>query len=69
MGRFVDWPYFFMGLALATVVALGLRAFSGMPFWGCFLIALFALLVNGWVATWEDDQPGGFNNPNDHPPS
>jgi len=21
------------------------------------------MIVNGWLATWEDEQPGGFNNP------
>lgn len=27
----------------------------------CFVAA--ALLVNGALATWEDSQPGGFDNP------
>ena len=55
------WP-FLIGLGIATVAALGLRAVSGLPLWGCLAIALGAMLINGWVAEWEDNQPGGFNN-------
>ena len=33
------------------------------PFWIALVISLLALLVNGVVATVEDDLPGGFNNP------
>jgi hypothetical protein len=34
-----------------------------MPFWWAFAICGAAILINGWVATLEDDLPGGFNNP------
>ena len=27
------------------------------------MIVAGAMLINGWVATFEDDLPGGFNNP------
>ena len=67
MPRFFDWKGFVGGMAIAALGALGIRAFSRLPFWACFLIALFGLLVNGWLATWEDEQPGGFNNPTDPP--
>ena len=53
-------------LAIATTAALVMRSMSRLPFWVCFLIAEFVLLANGWLATWEDEQPGVFNNP--HPP-
>jgi len=49
--------------------AIALRAFSGLPFWACLAIALFGLLVNGWLATWEDEQSGGFSNRTDKRPS
>jgi len=29
---------------------------------GFGVIGLIAIFINGWLATWEDDQPGGFNN-------
>lgn len=27
------------------------------------MIVAAAILINGWVATFEDNLPGGFNNP------
>lgn len=56
-------PVFLISMALVTLAAFALRAVSALPFWGCFAIAVIALLLNGWLATWEDEQPGGFNNP------
>ena len=55
-------------MAFVALGALALRAYSGLPVWGCFLIALFGLLVVGLLPAWEDEQPGGFNNPHDKPP-
>ena len=46
-----------------AVLAAGLSAFAHMAFWWSFLIIAGAIAVNGWVATLEDDLPGGFNNP------
>ena len=50
-------------LAVVAALGAGLSAISGMKFWWAFLIVAAAILVNGWVATLEDDLPGGFNNP------
>jgi hypothetical protein len=66
--EFFSFPDFLAGMAIAALGALALRAFSGLPFWGCFAITVLAVLVNGWLATWEDNQPGGFNNPTDQGP-
>ena len=57
--------HFLASLVVATIAALALSYLSGLPFWGGFAIVIVALLVNGWLATWEDDQPGGFSNPTD----
>lgn len=65
MARSFDTTAFLGGMGLVTLGALLLRAISDLPFWACFLMALGGLLVNGWLAAWEDDQPGGFNNPRD----
>lgn len=54
---------------LVSLAALGLRAVSGLPFWGCLAIVVGAMMANGWLAAWEDDQPGGFNNPTPDDPS
>lgn len=50
-------------LLVVAMLAAGLSAISGFGFWGAFLIVAAAILINGWVATLEDDLPGGFNNP------
>jgi hypothetical protein len=31
---------------------------AGLPFWAAMLIVLFALLVNGYIATVEDRDAG-----------
>ena len=52
-------------MGLVTLGAVVLRAVSDLPFLACFLIVLVAMLINGALAAWEDEQPGGFNNPRD----
>jgi hypothetical protein len=34
-----------------------------LDFWPLFAITAVAVFVNGLIATFEDDLPGGFNNP------
>ena len=65
MARFLSFPAFLGGIGVAALIALGIRAMSDLPFWACFLIAVFSVLINGWIATWEDEQPRGFNDPKD----
>jgi hypothetical protein len=62
-GRFELWP-FVGGVAISAAVASLVWWLSGMPFWICLLLATAGLVVNGYLATCEDEQPGGFNNPN-----
>jgi hypothetical protein len=50
-------------LLIVAMIAAGFSAISGLEFWWAFLIVAGAILINGWVATLEDDLPGGFNNP------
>lgn len=57
----VVWPT--AGLLVVAVLSAGLSAVSGLALWWAFLVVAGALLINGWVATLEDDLPGGFNNP------
>ena len=61
---------FLIGLGIATAAALAIKALSGLPFWGCLAIAVGSMLVTGWLAEWEDNQPGGFNDTApDNPPA
>lgn len=54
---------------VAALAALVLHALSDLPFWGCLAIAVGCMFVIGWVAEWEDNQPGGFNHPTPDDPS
>jgi len=37
--------------------------FSDLPFWASFIIVVVAMALNGILAEYEDNLPGGFNNP------
>ncbi len=64
MRRFIDWRGFVGGMAIAALGGLIFRAFTGYPFWVCFVgVLVCGMLPNALIALWEDDQPGGFNNP------
>ena len=65
MARSFNPMAFLGGMGLVTLGALLLRAVSDLPFLACFLIVLVAVLINGFLAAWEDEQPGRFNNPRD----
>lgn len=45
--------------ALAGIVSTATR----IGFWPAFLIALFAMVANGVLTEYEDNLPGGLNNP------
>lgn len=49
--------------SVVIVVAFGLSRWAGLNFWIMLAIVAGAVLINGFVATLEDDLPGGFNNP------
>ncbi|MBV9549695.1 MAG: hypothetical protein JO256_08505 [Alphaproteobacteria bacterium] len=34
-----------------------------LPIWAGAIIGVVAIAFNKWLLRWEDDQPGGFNNP------
>jgi hypothetical protein len=62
--RFFDYRAFLVGMGIAVVGALVFRALTSFPFWVCFVMVFIAMALNSWLAEWEDNQPGGFNNPN-----
>jgi hypothetical protein len=47
----------------ALLAAVALSHFAKLNFWACLGMTAGAVVVNGLVATLEDDLPGGFNNP------
>ena len=50
-------------MTIASALAFGLHALSGLNFWISLVMVVCAMLLNGYIATIEDDWPGGFNNP------
>jgi hypothetical protein len=51
-----------IGLSIAALAAWAISCFSGFGVWPAFGIAVVAMLINGFIATVEDNEPGGFNN-------
>ncbi len=51
-------------MTIVSILAFGLHALSGLNIGISFVMVIGAMLVNGYIATVEDDWPGGFNNPN-----
>ena len=54
---------FVISISIAALVAFGIYKYTKFNFWACFGIVVLAMLANGWLATVEDDMPGGLNNP------
>jgi hypothetical protein len=55
----------YFGLFVATgIVVYFVNKYFGMIPAIVIAVVPLALVVNGWVAEWEDRRPGGFLNPN-----
>lgn len=52
-----------IGAGIAAALAGIVSAVTRIGFWPAFLIALFAMIANGVLAEYEDNLPGGLNNP------
>ena len=59
----IDLKYTAIGLAIAAIIGALLSWFSDLPFWASFIIVAVAMVLNGILAEYEDNLPGGFNNP------
>ena len=62
--KIIHWPIL---LTVSGLVLIAARLFAGSfgnVFWVTVAVITIAILVNGIVAIFEDEQPGGFNNPN-----
>jgi hypothetical protein len=59
----MNWKIFCISITIASMLAFGLHALSGLNFWISLVMVVCGMLLNGYIATIEDDWPGGFNNP------
>lgn len=50
-------------IAICSLIAMGIWYFTDFGFWPVLGVIVVAVLINGWLATWEDELPGGFYNP------
>ncbi|HXP84683.1 MAG TPA: hypothetical protein VN841_08190 [Bryobacteraceae bacterium] len=50
----MNWKIFCISMTIASVLAFGLHALSGLNFWICVVIVVFGILLNGYIATIED---------------
>ena len=53
-------PILVWSIVVASSAVLGV---AGVRFWWVIPVAAAALVINGLLATLEDDLPGGLNNP------
>ncbi len=63
MKKLIHWPSFLAFAGVSALAGAALHYFAGLSFWIGVTIGAGALLLNGIVATVEDETPGGFNNP------
>jgi hypothetical protein len=63
MKKLIHWPSFLGFAGVSALAGAALHYFAGLSFWYAVAIGAGALLLNGIVATVEDESPGGFNNP------
>ena len=64
MKNFIDLKLFTISLIVCGAIALGVSYFSGLSFWVTFGMTVVALLVNGVIAMFEDELPGGLKTSN-----
>jgi len=57
------WSYAGIGLVLAILIGFALNWLLGLSLWVAIPLGILALVLNGFLAEWEDKRPGGFNNP------
>ena len=59
----LDKKIFIISILIACVIAYALSYFCEISFWLSLAGVIFAMVLNGFLAEWEDNRPGGFNNP------
>ena len=54
---------FILGISIAAVLGCLMHYFFGLGFLPALGISVAAILINGVIATIDDEMPDGFNNP------
>ena len=61
--KLLHWPTFVICLVIALAVGYGASNWFNLNFWLAFGITVMIWVVLGLIAFFEDEVPGGFNNP------
>lgn len=61
--RKINWLFILL-VAIVVVTAYFVSRWDHLNYLLVIVIVAVAILINGLLASWEDNQPGGFNNPN-----
>lgn len=59
----IDKKSFLIAISVCAIAGALMSYFSNINIVYTFLICIVAMLINGALATFEDNLPGGFNNP------
>lgn len=59
----VNVKIFLAGFATSILLAAILSYLLSISFWICFILAASAMIINGYIAEYEDRKKGGFLNP------
>ncbi len=63
MNKIIHWKSFAVFLMIVAGVSFAVSKWFDVSYWIAFIIIAVALLIVGWIASIEDEMPGGFNNP------
>jgi len=63
MNRIYHFKDTFIGLIISAIISAIISYFSDISFWIIYPIIIIALYLNSLLLDYEDNLPGGFNNP------
>ena len=66
--KLVNINTFMISILVALLLSLAISFFSEIPFWGALLVIIVAIFINGVIAEKEENEPGGFLNPDGSSP-
>jgi hypothetical protein len=61
--RILHWPSLAIFLVVSIAGGLVAHEWLKIGFWGGFSLTAIGMIITGWIATVEDERPGGFNYP------
>ena len=63
MNRIYHFKDTLIGLIISAIISAIISYFSDISFWIIYPIIIIALYLNSLLLDYEDNLPGGFNNP------